>query len=163
MEGLGERAGGFLAKFMKEPKNFLVFLGAPGIGKTYFCAALTEWAMSNFTSFRHFNENKFFEKVREGMDVYQGDYATILRHIIDHDLFIYDDLGSVGVNEWRKEITFTMLDERYNSGKPTIITSNLTKNQFETMYHERFTSRLFASENVIIEAYNLQDLRKKGM
>ena len=28
-----------IANFMKEPKNFLVFCGNPGIGKTYLCAS----------------------------------------------------------------------------------------------------------------------------
>ena len=53
-------------KFMEKPKNFLVFLGSPGMGKTYFCAAMIEWAFSMFgqSGFRYFHEKELLYKLR---------------------------------------------------------------------------------------------------
>ena len=70
--------------------------------------------------------------------------------MIDDEFVIYDDLSSTGVTEWRKEIVFEMIDYRYSSMKPTIITTNLTPAEIKQTYHERVLSRMFAKENTII-------------
>ncbi len=95
------------------------------------------------------------------MEEFKGDYLETLKHLIDDDLVIIDDIGSTGLNEWRKEIIFDAIDERYNTMKPTIITSNFTKKEFEDLFHKRLSSRLFASENIIVEINNGFDLRQE--
>lgn len=145
---------------MKKPKNFLVYCGNPGIGKTYLCAALTEWAMTNFNSWRYWNESELFKRVRASIDEYKNtDYLESLKYLIDDELIMLDDIGSTGLNEWRKEIIFDAIDERYNTMKPTVITSNFSRSDFEKNFHGRLSSRLFARENIIIEIPNGLDLR----
>ncbi len=70
--------------------------------------------------------------------------------MIDDDFMIYDDLGSTGITDWRKEIIFEMIDYRYSSMKPTIITTNLSVSEIKKTYHDRVLSRMFAKENTII-------------
>lgn len=158
---------------MKDPKNFLVFLSKPGIGKTYLCAALTEWALETFRSLRYHRERDLLAKLRQGIADGDGDYAKALEYYIDDDLIILDDVGS-GINpekhtnrdlEWRAEILFSFLDYRYNSMKPTVITSNFSKRLFESVYSERIASRLFAAENKIITIFDdsIVDKRSIGM
>ena len=88
-------------------------------------------------------------------------------------MIFLDDVGS-SINpkhftkkdlEWRREIFFSFLDQRYNCMKPTIITSNFSKEEFEEVYSERICSRLFASENTIIYVPQgeMPDKRKMGM
>lgn len=149
--------------FMKKKRGILVFCGNPGIGKTHFCASLTRWALESFNCFRYYKEADLLKRLRESMEGVKGDYLDVLATLIDDDLIILDDVGSQGVNEWRAEIFFNTIDDRYNSTKPTIVTSNLTKHEFAIKYHERVMSRLFASENIIIELHNGPDLRKEGM
>lgn len=145
---------------MKNPKNFLVFCGNPGIGKTYLCACLTEWAMTNFTFWKYWNESELLKRVRNSMKEGSGDYLSVLKLLIDDDFLMIDDVGSTGVNEWREEILFDAVDERYNSMKPTIFTSNFTVEEFKNNYHERISSRLFAKENIIIEIHDGIDMRR---
>ncbi len=145
---------------MQNPKNFLVFCGNPGVGKTYLCAAFVEFALNNFDSFRYWNESELLKKVRSSMDLHGGDYLDALHHLIDDDFVILDDIGSTGLNDWRKEIIFDAVDERYCSMKPTIITSNYSRREFESLFHHRLASRLFAAENVIIEVDCGPDLRR---
>jgi DNA replication protein DnaC len=147
---------------VKEPKNFLVFCGSPGLGKTYFCASLTEWAFKTFSSFRYYNEAQLLQRIRDGMESFKGDYLRHLAHLIDDPLIMIDDIGSQGVNEWRAEVMFDAIDNRYNTMLPTILTSNFTKKQIEQTYHPRLASRIFAKENIIIEIHDGLDKRTEG-
>lgn len=151
-----------LAKFLDKPKNFLLYCGSPGIGKTYFCAALTEWAMRTFDTFRYWNEAALLKRLRANMDEYKGDYLESLSQLTDDQLIILDDVGSTGLREWREEVLFAFLDERYNSMMPTVITSNFTVQEFRQNFHPRICDRLFATENIIIEIKE-PSLRTQGM
>lgn len=135
---------------MKNPTNFLVYLGTTGVGKTYFCAALVEWIVTYFDSFRYYNEADLFNRLRDSIDT-KVDYHKTLEMLLDDDIIILDDIGSSGLTEWRVEQIFAAIDERYNSMKPTIITSNLIRRDFEKMFHQRVVSRLFSKDNIIIE------------
>lgn len=156
---------------MKKPKHMLIYHGSPGCGKTRFCAALMEWAFTCFKSFRKYRELDLLSKLRESISRGDGDYSRTLETMIDDDLVILDDVGS-GINpskitykdlEWRREILFDFLDNRYNSMKPTIITSNFTKQEFDEVYSDRISSRLFASENKFISMFgNNVDQRALG-
>lgn len=147
-------------KFLQEKRNFLVYCGNPGIGKTYFCSALIEWIVTNFNTFRYWNESELLKRVRSSMQEFTGDYLEALKLLIDDEIVIIDDIGSTGLNEWRKEIIFDAIDERYNTMLPTIITSNFSKIEFEKLFHPRLSSRLFSNDNFIVEIHNGQDLRR---
>ncbi len=97
------------------------------------------------------------------MDECKGDYLEALKWLIDDDFVMIDDIGSTGLNEWRKEIIFDAIDERYNSMKPTIITSNFSVREFKYYFHERVSSRLFAKENCVIEILDGDDRRSEGL
>lgn len=160
-----------ISNYIKNPKNFLVFLSKPGIGKTHFCSALTEWHLEAFRSSRYWRERDLLASLRQKISDGNGDYARALEYLIDDDIVILDDVGS-GINvekasfrdlEWRTEILFAFLDQRYNSMKPTIITSNFDKKSFETVYSERVASRLFAKENTIISIFDHSAIDKRTM
>ena len=157
-------------KWMLKPENILIYHGTAGIGKTYLCSALTEWCFMKFNTFKYWKEEDLLRKLRLGISEGNGDYLDNLRFMIDKDLIILDDVGS-GINperssnrdlEFRREVFFSFLDYRYNSMKPTIITSNFTKAEFENVYSQRITSRLFAKENIDIEIVEGLDKRSLG-
>ena len=154
-----------ISSFMSKPTNFLVYCGSPGIGKTYLCAALTEWAIKNYgANWRYWTENALLKKLRDSMDSMKGDYLDLLQYMIDADFLILDDVGSgVKVNEWREEVLFALVDYRYNTMKPTIVTSNFSEKQFLEKYHARVHSRLFAKDNTIIEILDGVDCRLQIM
>lgn len=168
-----ERTMKTLSEYMKNPKNMLLFCGNPGIGKTHFCAALTEWTFLHFNTRRYHKEEKILSRLRSCISENRGEYLEELKYLIDDEIIILDDVGS-GINpgkmtyrdyEFRREVFFSFLDYRYNSQLPTVITSNFGEKEFIEVYSERIASRLFASENTIIQLFGEehQDKRKLGM
>lgn len=151
-----------IAEFMNRKKDFLVYHGNHGIGKTFLCSALLEWALLNFSSFRYWKEADLNKRVRDAIDKYSsGDYLDELKYCIDDDLLMIDDIGSQDLTQFRKDNLFYVIDERYSSRKPTIIISNLSRKQFEREFPGRFISRLFAKDNIIIDLDDGVDLRQE--
>jgi DNA replication protein DnaC len=145
---------------MKRKKNFLLYLGSPGIGKTHLCAAMFEWALRNFSSFRYFKEKDLQEHLRKIMIENGWDAHRELERLFDSDLIFLDDIGKLGHTDHKENMLFDAIDIRYNSTKPTVITSNLTIAEFRKIYEPRLCSRLFSNENIIIEAADAADYRE---
>lgn len=150
-----------IINFLEKPQNFLVYCGSPGIGKTHLCASLVEWMMKSYGfNWRYYTEDKLLKELRTSMDTVRGDYLDVLKYMIDDDFLIVDDIGSSTKHtEWREEILFAILDSRYNSMKPTVFTSNFCQKEFKEKYHHRIHSRLFSTENTIIEIEKGVDFR----
>jgi len=160
-----------ILQYMENPKNMLIFLSTPGLGKTYTLAAMTDWAFHKFPSRRYHREGDLLKRLRIGISNGVGDYIQNLHYFIDDDLIMLDDIGS-GINpdkesyrdlEFRREVFFEFLDYRYNRRKPTIITSNFSHGDFQKVYSERICSRLFATENTLIKIFDQPDKRSLGM
>lgn len=155
----GERARE-VSSWIERRKNFLVFLGGAGIGKTYFCAALIPWIYKKVSSFRYWEEREFQLRVRSVISDSSGDYMREVKYILDDEFVMIDDLGSGGFSDWKKEITLAAIDLRYESELPTVFTSNLTRKEVESGFGFRAASRLFAAENTIIEMHGAKDQRQ---
>lgn len=151
-----------IKKYMHAKRNFLILSGAAGCGKTYIVAAMMEWAISEFNHFRVWKEYDLFKRIREGIDRNWEPTDTLSR-LIDDDLIVLDDLGAQGHNDWREKILFEFIDIRYNSAKPTILTTNLDYQGFKTLYGMRITDRLFAKENTYIDLSDAQSFRAQGL
>jgi DNA replication protein DnaC len=149
-------------KWIKRGTGFLIYQGAPGCGKTHFCNAMENDArkFGNFHYMRHWKEYTFFERVRNSIE--RGvDFNFEVTYLMDDDLIIYDDLGSIGIKEWRNEVLLTFIDIRYQSKKPTVITSNLTEKEIKEKLGFRIHSRLFSKESIVLN-FGENDLRQQG-
>lgn len=156
----GERDAKCTLEWLKKGKNFLLFLGCPGCGKTYFCSAIIEWIYKKVRSFRYWEEREFLSRLRTGISSEKGDYAKLAQYLCDDDFMIYDDLGSCGINEWRRDVLLAVIDQRYESTLPTIFTSNLTEEEIRVQLGPRSHSRLFDVGNTIICMHDSQDQRQ---
>lgn len=150
----------------------LVFCSKPGIGKTYLCAALSDWAANKFPYARYYTEKDLLSRLRKLVGEEKGEWAGNLEYMTDDELIMLDDVGSWWNDgrvsnrdhEWRIEVFFHFLDYRYSRQLPTIITSNLTPSQFKEVYSERISSRLFAKENTLISIFDeTPDKRSLGL
>ncbi len=147
---LPEEAFNKIYTWVQEPKSMLIFVGTPGTGKTYLCAALVKRWLSQGLYPRYMKERQFFNSIRGVMN--DGwDYEAEIKRLCDVNYFIMDDMGSSQLTDWQKETMFSFVDHRLNSRKPTIITSNLFMDDIQKEYSSRFVSRLKDAKNTLIE------------
>lgn len=154
-------SGNLVIPWLKKAKNFLIYLGAPGVGKTYFCSALIPWIDGKYNTYRYWNERDLLSRLRLVISQEKGDYLKEIEYLLDDQFVMIDDLGSSGVNDWRKEVIFEIVDRRYQSEMPMVFTSNLTRKEIYDQMGARTHSRLFAKENIVIEMHEGQDMRQK--
>lgn len=139
-------------------KGIFTLLGNPGIGKTYLCAALT----NNFLEkgerwIRYYRESKFYAAVKsvwpEGWDTYRE-----IERICEADYFMLDDMLAPfsdnprnDVTDYRLEVIMDAINIRYESQKPTVLTSNLLEKEIHEKFPDSFLSRLKDVSGVFIE------------
>src|SRR5690606_22585337 len=139
-------------EWAKNPKNIFFFCGNVGNGKTYFAAAWYNLLKENKKNVRVFTENQLFTYLQAFYNRSE-DAEYELKRLCECDYMILDDMGSSKPSTWRHDVLLNLVNFRFNDCLPTLITSNLTKNDMvrDALYHERFISRLFNPENVIVE------------
>lgn len=112
--------------FMPNGKGLLLY-GPVGTGKTYYAACIANRLiekgyrvkMTNFARIANQLQGTF-----EGKD-------RVLDDLNDCHLLIIDDLGAERKTEYMQEIVFNIIDSRYRSGYPFIITTNLTADEIK--------------------------------
>ena len=73
------------------------------------------------------------------------DRADFLASLGDYDLLIIDDLGAERNTDYAMEQMFSIVDSRYRSGKPLIVTTNLKLNELRhppDLAHARIYDRI---------------------
>lgn len=139
--------------------------GAPGCGKTHFaCCALKAFVIKNQQhSAQFFSCKVYFTLLQEQF----GDTlaaANTQRKLQDLDLIVLDDLGVSRGTDWQREKIYDLLEERFNSGKKTIISSNLSLQQNNEGATPFFDDRLYRriKEGKVIPLIVSKDHGKKN-
>lgn len=66
-------------------------------------------------------------------------------------LLLLDDLGAAKTSEWTEELTYRLINHRYEHMLPTLITTNLPTAELRTALGDRVASRLAEmTERVIL-------------
>jgi len=154
-----------IIKWCKDPKNILLVYGAHGTGKTHLSAAIYHHIFENCPKFRnemrYFHEDDLLRRLRSVIET-NGDFGKELEYLMDYKLLILDDLGSNKHTDFREDVMFNAVDNVYVKRTPCIITSNLNRADFEKTYHPRIASRLFASENILLDFSRYESKRDQG-
>ena len=132
----------------------MIFCGPVGNGKTFAAACIANELIDRgipvlMTSFPRIL-NSGYEK------------NALVREAQAFDLVIIDDLGAERQSEYALETVQYFLDERYKSGKPTIITTNLGKGDLENprnMDYKRIYDRVL--EMCLPMTFPARDRRKE--
>ena len=106
----------------KQSGRGLLLYGSVGSGKTYFAAAIANALIDE--GYRAFMTNfaKIINQVQSTFEKRQ----EIIDSLNKYELLILDDLGAERNSEFMTEQVFNIIDNRYRSGLPMIITTNLT-------------------------------------
>ncbi len=112
-------------EYAEEPEGWLVFIGRVGCGKTHLAAAIANMALARGT-------RVLFSTVSDLLDHLRATFIPNAKEVYDHlfqemreaELLVLDDLGAQQSSPWANEKLFQLLNYRYNSQFPTIITTN---------------------------------------
>jgi len=129
------------------PDGWLVLIGRNGCGKTHLAAAIAN---------QHLVQGSLvlFATVPDLLDHLRATFAPTSPVVYDQlfssmreaELLVLDDLGSEQNSPWASEKLFQLLNYRYNSRFPTVITTNSMRLQ---AVDERIRSRLMDRSLVI--------------
>ncbi len=143
---------------MQKENMGLLFWGKVGTGKSYLAGCIANAlmekeipvCMTNFTAILHTLENSF---------VGRNEYID---RLCRYPLLIIDDLGKERGTEYSLEQVYDIIDSRYRSRKPLIVTTNYTydmiKNPQDTA-HARIYDRL--REMCVAVMFDGENLRDK--
>lgn len=120
----------------------LIYFGNAGTGKSFFAACITNALIDK--GYKCLMTN-FPRIINELTGLYEGKQQYI-DSLNNYDLLVIDDLSTERDTEYTAEIVQNVIDSRYRSGKPLIVTTNLTKAEYENpknIKKERLFSRLY--------------------
>lgn len=126
---------------MKTAGKGLIFFGPTGTGKTFMAACIANALVDKGYPCHMTSMSRILNKVQE---LREGKQAYI-DSLDSYDLLLLDDLGAEGDTEYRSEIVHNVINSRYDSALPLVVTTNLTAQQLKNpadMKFKRIYSRL---------------------
>ena len=126
--------------YANDPDGWLLLIGRNGCGKTHLAAAIANQHLAK-------GSLVLFATVPDLLDHLRATFAPTSTVVYDQlfssmreaELLILDDLGSEQNSPWASEKLFQLLNYRYNSRYPTVITTNNLRLQ---SVDDRIRSRL---------------------
>lgn len=120
----------------------LLLYGDVGTGKSYGAACIANRLMEQDIPARMIN----LSTVLNSMGSFQGEEKnTYIEDLMQYPLLILDDFGMERQTEYALEQVFNVIDARYRSGKPLIITTNLSLTELNNpkdLEHKRIYDRI---------------------
>lgn len=105
----------------------LLFYGSVGTGKSYVAACIANALIDKGYTVKMTNFAKIIKRMQGKFDGRQ-EYIDSFNKF---ELLIIDDLGIERQSEFAQEVVFDVIDSRYKTGLPMIVTTNLLPNDFK--------------------------------
>lgn len=139
---------------VKKNNNGLLFFGPTGNGKTFAAACIVNALIDKgipamMTSFPRIINAGF-------------DKSEIVEQLANFPLLVIDDLGTERQSDYALEAVYMVVDERYKSGLPLIVTTNLSMDEMRnptTMAYQRIYDRVL--EMCVPVKFTGESIRKK--
>lgn len=135
--------------FVKNYKDFkahgkgLLLYGGVGTGKTFIASCIANALIDELIPCMVTNFNRLTSTLA-GM--YDGK-AQYIDSLQDYEVLIIDDLGIERQTEYMLEMVYSIIDARYRSGLPLIVTTNIPLEVIQApqdLAHERIYSRVLS-------------------
>jgi DNA replication protein DnaC len=118
---------GYVEHYLKHPSpNGLLFQGSPGLGKTHLAIGIIRDLIEMGSASCFFCDFAAeLQKIRDSMST---DRSSLIlpRLVYDADVLVLDDFGAQRWSGWVQDQMSNVISNRYNAGRATIITTNLT-------------------------------------
>lgn len=152
----------FCEKFPNTKNINLLLLGNVGTGKTCLAAAIANDLEARGYSAVFMTAFGFNDACRKYHTSFDPSRSETLDALLGADLLVIDDLGTESIlRNVTLEYLYTVISERMNARRHTLITTNLSPDALSDRYGERIVSRLFDSRVCLSVALTGKDLRRR--
>lgn len=134
--------------FLKEGKGLLLY-GPVGTGKSFYAACIANRVIDMGYTAKMTNFATLTNDL-QGMSAGRNQYIEDLNR---YDILVIDDLGAERKSEYMQEMVTNIIDSRYRSGLPMIITTNLSSEEIKrpdnisfARIYDRLMERCFPQE-----------------
>lgn len=134
IDHLDEPLKALLEQAVQENKGIFLY-GITGVGKTHFMQAIANIKRAKVENFV-----KMLVEFRYALQ--KGVYFDKLKELCNQDYLLIDDIGAEKTSDFVVEFLYLVINERYENGKRTVLTSNLTLDGFKERYGDRILSRI---------------------
>lgn len=120
-----------------------LFIGTPGTGKTHLAVGIALQIMQQRRTVLFTSVLRAIRRIKETWSKGSKETETqAIAALVFPDLLILDEVGIQFGSEAEKLLLFDVLNERYEKRRPTILLSNLTKDEVVAYLGERIIDRI---------------------
>ncbi|MEO8092804.1 MAG: ATP-binding protein [bacterium] len=122
----------------------LWLMGDVGTGKTTLAMLVSKAAVEAGRTVAIYSLPRLLARIRRTYDAESGEdsYLEFFKRLTSVDLLHLDDLGAEKRSDWVLEQLYAIVDERYESERSVVVTSNLDYARLEKQIGTRVVSRL---------------------
>lgn len=151
-------------RFAEQPDGWLVLMGTYGTGKTHLAAAIGHYRAA-------LNDDPIFAVVPDLLDHLRAtfsptssvSYDNVFAQIRAAQLLILDDLGTQNATPWAREKLFQVLNYRYETRLPTVITTSSSLEEIDPRIRSRMLDeRVCKLYKIIVPAYKTRPNPRKS-
>jgi DNA replication protein DnaC len=135
--------------------GWLLLEGGFGCGKTHLAAAVANFAVSLGVPSLFLTVPDLLDTLRFAFSEADGSFEERFEQIRNIGLLVMDDFGTHNATEWAQEKLFQIINYRYINRLPTVVTTNIPMQDFES----RIRSRLQDPELVAKVSITAPDYR----
>lgn len=151
------------AKEFQQPSHSgrcLIFIGNAGTGKTHIGCAIGLHVIKNCGGTARFTSVSEINRLVRESKSFNSEYTEteIIDAFGNYDLLIVDEVGIQSGTDAESRALFDVFNARYQNVKPTIVISNLIKDQLTVALGERIVDRLKEGGGEIL-SFNWQSYR----
>jgi DNA replication protein DnaC len=129
--------------FAKNPEGWLVFMGETGCGKTHLAAAIVNYRYEIGKPALFVVVPDFLDHLRSAFSPESKvSYDQLFESVKTAPLLVMDDFGEQSTNPWVREKLYQLINYRYNSRLPTVITTRYSLDEIMAEVDSSISSRL---------------------
>lgn len=134
----------YAENFSRKSAGGLLLQGATGLGKTHLSLAVASELIGRGYSVIYASAPSLTERLGRGRfkNSFSDENSADFEALEECDLLILDDLGAEFTTSFSVYCIYTILNNRINKNRPTVINTNLDLSRIEEKYTDRIASRI---------------------